>query len=158
LDFALNFHNIQEQEYVIAVRGLEIRVNESFISTVSSLPMGLPWDKEERARKDTQMRGHKNIKIGSKEKSSLTLCQKWPITLSNMSLVRGMMSVVYAYHFRLIHQLRHCYNQEPTNNLSLPYFLLLSLKEMSTKVKKGKHEFLAYHGLINFMVLDVLRI
>jgi hypothetical protein len=67
------------------------------------------------------------------------------------------MSVVYAYHFKLLHQLRHCYNQEPARNLSLPYFLLQSLKEMSTKVKKGKHEFLVHHGLIKMMVSDVLR-
>jgi len=48
LDFSLNFQNIRGQEYVIAVRGLEIFVDEVTIRRVSSLPMVLPWDKEER--------------------------------------------------------------------------------------------------------------
>jgi hypothetical protein len=65
--------------------------------------------------------------------------------------------VVYSYQFRLFHQLRHYYNQEPTNNLSLPYFLLQSLKEMSAKVKRGKHEFLAHHGLIKLIVSYAMR-
>jgi hypothetical protein len=67
------------------------------------------------------------------------------------------MSVVYAYHFRLLHQLRHLSNQEPHKNLSIPYFLLQSLKEMSLKVKKGKQEFLAHHGLIKLIVSYSLR-
>jgi hypothetical protein len=41
--------------------------------------------------------------------------------------------------------------------LSIPYFLLQSLKEMSLKVQKGKHEFLAHHGLIKLIVSDSLR-
>jgi hypothetical protein len=48
LEFALNFQYIKEQEYVSTVRGLVIRVNEAFISKIYILPMGLPWDKEEK--------------------------------------------------------------------------------------------------------------
>jgi len=63
------------------------------------------------------------------------------------------MSVLYAYHFRVLYLLRHFPNQEPDISLSLPYFLLQSLKEMSTKVKNGKKEFMAHHGLIKLIVL-----
>jgi hypothetical protein len=48
LEFALNFQNIKDLEYITVVRGLEIKVDEASISRVSNLPMGLPWDKEER--------------------------------------------------------------------------------------------------------------
>jgi len=47
LEFALNFHNIKVQEYVTAIKGLEIFVDEDSISRVSIFTMGLPWDKEE---------------------------------------------------------------------------------------------------------------
>jgi hypothetical protein len=60
----------------------------------------------------------------------------------------GKMSVIHAYHFRLLHWLRHIPNNEPQQSLSIPYFLLQSLKEMSLKVYKGKHEFVAHRGLI----------
>jgi len=69
----------------------------------------------------------------------------------------GKMSVVCAYHFKLLHQLKYFSNQEPDSSLSLLYLLLQSLKEMSTKVKKGKFDLLAHHGLIHLMVSDALR-
>jgi hypothetical protein len=58
--------------------------------------MGLPWDKEER-KEDTNAKKlffHPNErpqeeKNGIKREIPLTLGQKWPITLSSMSLVRG---------------------------------------------------------------------
>ena len=67
------------------------------------------------------------------------------------------MSVVYAYHFILLHQLRHLPNQEPCQNLSTPCFLLQSLKEMSLKVQIVKQEFLAHHGFIKLIVSYDLR-
>jgi len=67
------------------------------------------------------------------------------------------MSVVYAYHFILLHQLRHLPNQETQQKLIIPYFLLQSLKYMSLKVHRGKQEFLAHHGLIKMKISDALR-
>jgi hypothetical protein len=43
-------------------------------------------------------------------------------------------------------------------NLSVPYFLLQSLKEMSLKVQRGKQEFLPHQGLIKMLVSNALRI
>jgi hypothetical protein len=68
----------------------------------------------------------------------------------------GRLSVFYAYHFRLLHQLRHLSHQKLKEILIIPYFLLQSLKEMSTKVKGGKKEALAHHGLIKLIVYEAL--
>jgi hypothetical protein len=159
MEFALNFQNIQEQEYVSIVRELMIRVNEASINKVSSLPMGLPWDKEERQEAINAKKTffHPNEKP-QEDKNGIkreSLPHPWPEVAYHIIkyvTCEGRMSVVYAYHFRLLHQLRHFPNQEPDKSLSLPYFLLQSLKEMSTKVKKGKQEFLAHHGLIKLIV------
>jgi len=46
----------------------------------------------------------------------------------------------------------------PTSRkLSLPYFLLQSLIESSTKLKAGVPNQLAHHGLIKFLVEDALQ-
>jgi hypothetical protein len=48
MDFSHNFHIIRDQEYMTTIRGLTIRINEASINNVSNLPLGIPWDKEER--------------------------------------------------------------------------------------------------------------
>jgi hypothetical protein len=40
----------------------------------------------------------------------------------------GRMSVVYAYHFILLDQLRYLSHQQPEKSLNIPYFFLQSLK------------------------------
>jgi len=47
---------------------------------------------------------------------------------------KGMNNIVYGYHFRLLHELRYGMDLPPVKRLSLPYFLLQSLIECSTKI------------------------
>ena len=120
--------------------------------------MGLPWDKEERqeainSRKEffhPNEKPHED-KNGIKRES---LPHPWPKVSYHIKYItcEGKMSVVYAYRFRILHHLMHFPNQEASKNLSIPYFLLQSLKEMSLKVKKGKNELLAQHGIIKLIV------
>jgi hypothetical protein len=65
LEFALNFQNIMGQEYVIAVRGLKILINEFSISRVSNFLMGLTWEKQERQEATNE----KNIFFHRNERS-----------------------------------------------------------------------------------------
>jgi hypothetical protein len=164
MEFSLNFQNIQEKEYVATMRGLIIRINEASIKKVSSLPMGLLGIKR-RGKKSINAKNEFFLpnekpdedKNGIKRES---LPHPWPEVAYHIIkyiTCEGIMSVVYSYHFRLLHQLRHLSNQEPHKNLSIPYFLLQSLKEMSLKVQKGKQDFLAHHGLIKLIVSDALR-
>ena len=68
------------------------------------------------------------------------------------------LSLVYAYNFIFLHHLRHLFHQNPKQNLSIPFFLLQSLREMSTKVNRGKNEALEHHGLINIVFCDSLKV
>jgi hypothetical protein len=48
MDFSHNFHITRDQEYMTTIKGLTIKINEASINNVSSLPLGIPWEKEER--------------------------------------------------------------------------------------------------------------
>lgn len=60
----------------------------------------------------------------------------------------GRLNVVYGYHFMLFHELRYQKKIPLEQRFNVPYFLLQSIKDMSQKVREGKHQHLAYHGLI----------
>jgi len=70
----------------------------------------------------------------------------------------GRLSLVYAYNFIFLHHLIHLFHQNPKQNLSIPFFLLQSMGEMRTKVKRGKNESLEHHGLIKLVVCDSLEV
>jgi hypothetical protein len=68
---------------VTTIRGIKIRINEASINKVSSLPLGIPWDKEERkesinANKEFFLPNEKpdEDKNGIKRKSFLTHGQR----------------------------------------------------------------------------------
>jgi hypothetical protein len=96
---------------------LEIRVNENFINKIYSLPIAIPWDKEEiqEATNAKKLFFHPNErpqedKNGTKRESLLYPCPEVAYQIIKYINYEGRMSIVYSYHFRLLHQLRHCYN------------------------------------------------
>jgi hypothetical protein len=164
IDFAKNFHNIQYQEYVTIVRGLVMRINEASISKVSSFPLVQPWDKKERQEainaKKALFLPNENLDEEKNDIKRESLPQPWlevAYHIIKCITCEGNMCVVYSYHLRLLHQLRHLPNQEAHQNLSICYFLLQSLMEMSLKVQKEKNYFLAHHGLIKLIISYSLR-
>jgi hypothetical protein len=48
LDFAFNFQNIRNQDYITIIKGMEIQLNEVVVTRVLGLPMSLSWVKEDR--------------------------------------------------------------------------------------------------------------
>jgi len=69
----------------------------------------------------------------------------------------GRFSIIYGYHFRLLHELRYGMDLPPTRKLSLPYLLLQTLIECDTKLNAGIPDQLAHHGLIKLLVEDALH-
>jgi hypothetical protein len=130
---------------VTIIRGLTIKINEASINKFSNLPLGIPWDKEERqevvnSKKAFFLHNEKpdEDKNGIKRERLPNPGKEVSYHIIKYITCEGRMSVVYSYHFILLHQLRHLPNQELLMNLSIPYFLLQSLKEMSLKVQRGK--------------------
>lgn len=72
-------------------------------------------------------------------------------------LYKGRMSVVYADHFRLLHELGLKAELPLSQRHSVSYFLLQSIKEMSQKVREGKHQHLGHDGLIKLIAVDSLN-
>ena len=117
MEFSQNFQNIKEKEYVTTIRGITIRINEASINKVSSLLLGIPLDKEERQEAINANKvfflpneKHDEDKNGIKRK---ILPHPWPYVSYHIIkhiTCEGRMSVFYAYHFRLLHQLRHLPN------------------------------------------------
>jgi len=69
----------------------------------------------------------------------------------------GRYSIVYGYHFKLLHELSYGMDLPASRKLSLPYFLLQSLIECGTKLNAGVPKQLAHHGLIKLLVEDTLH-
>jgi hypothetical protein len=95
---------------VTIVRGLVIRINEASISMVSSLPLGLPWDKEERkeainSKKAFFLPNEKHDEEKNDIKREI-LSHPWPQVVCHIIkyiTCEGIMNVVYSYHFILLH-------------------------------------------------------
>ena len=116
---------------IVNFRGLTLRLTPQFISRVTDLPMGIPWDKEER-------------KMGKKAKEEFFLPEEqfsedkngvrrtslqpfWSeVSLQIMKYItcEGRFSIIYGYHFRLLTELRHHMDLPLKQKLSIPYFLL----------------------------------
>lgn len=65
--------------------------------------------------------------------------------------------MVYGYHFRLLHELSFQVEFPLDQRLNVPYFLLQSIRDMSRKVREGKHQHLSHHGLIKLIVGDASK-
>lgn len=62
--------------------------------------------------------------------------------------------MVYGYHCRLLQELIFGEDTPPKNILSIPYFILQLMIDMSIKVQEGKNKKLAHHGLIKLILED----
>ena len=136
-------------------RGLTLEVTPELISRATSLPLGLPWSKEERslgqATKKAFFLPEEHPVEDKNEVRRASLPPLWSeVSFQIMKYItcEGWFSIVYGYHFRLLSELRHGMDLPPKQKLSIPYFLLQSLIECGTKLKEGTSDQLAHHGLI----------
>jgi hypothetical protein len=148
----------------VSFRGLSLQLTPEHISRVTELPMGLPWDKEERkwsqqAKKEffPPEESFTEDKNGVKRTSLLPPWNEVSLQIMKYITCEGRYSIIYAYHFRLLNELRHQIDLPAAQRLSIPYFLLQSLIECSTKLKDGIPDQIAHHGLIKLLVEDALH-
>jgi len=122
-------------------RGLNLRLTPRFISRVTKLPMGVPWDKEERklgqkAKKEFFPPGEQfsEDKNGICKTSLLPLWSEVSLQIMKYITCEGRFSIVYGYHFRLLTELRHQMDLPAKDKLSIPYFLLQSMTECAIRL------------------------
>ena len=149
---------------VVNFRGLTIKLTPQSISRVTELPMGVPWDKEERklgqkAKKEfflpeEQFSEDKN---GVRRVSLQPFWSEVSLQIMKYITCEGRFRIVYGCHFRLLVELRHQMDLPSEKRLSIPYFLLQSMTECATKLREGMPDQIAHHGLIKLLVEDALH-
>ena len=129
---------------IVNFRGLTLRLTPQLISRVTDLPMGVPWDKEERkmgqkAKKEfflpeEQFSEDKN---GVRRTSLQPFWSEVSLQIMKYITCEGRFSIVYGYHFQFLTELRHQMDLPSEQKLSIPYFLLQSMVEYATKLREG---------------------
>ena len=147
----------------IVIRGLTIDHTPEPISRVTTLPLGIPWRKEDKG--DSQVSKGKFFLEGeepTEDKNGVRReSMRYPWNEVGYQLIKyisceGRYSVVYGYHFRILEKLIFGAETPPHQRLITPY-LLQSLIDSSIKVKEGNFQQLAYHGLIRILIEDALQ-
>ena len=148
----------------VSFRGLSLQLTPEHISRITELPMGLPWDKEERKQsQQAKKEFFPPEEEFSEDKNGVrrtSLSPPWnEVSLQIMKYItcEGRFNIVYAYHFRLLTELRHRIDLPVEQKLSIPYYLLQSLMECATKLREGIPDQIAHHGLIKLLVEDALH-
>lgn len=148
----------------VSFKGLSLELTPDFISRITRLPLGLPWSKEEKAlgqvAKKTFFQPGEDPVEDKNGVRRTSLPPPWnEVSYQIMKYINfeGRFNIIYGYHFRLLHELRYGMDLPPVRKPSLPYFLLQSLIECSTKLNVGVPDQLAHHGLIKLLLEDALH-
>jgi len=141
-----------------------MKISLDFISRVTILPHGLPWSKEEKQLgqvvKKTFFQPNEHPvedKNGIRRTSIPYPWDEVNYQITKYISCEGRYSIVYGYHFKLLHELRYGMDTPTPQKLSIPYFLLQSLIDSSIKLKARGPDQLAHHGLIKLLVEEVLH-
>lgn len=141
-EFSLSLTPHSKTHAIVSFRGLTIEITPKFISRVTSLPLGLPWSKEEKplgqVAKKTFFQPNEHPvedKNGIRRTSIPYLRDEVSYRIIKYISCEGRYNIVYGYHFRLLHELRYGMDLPAPQKLSIPHFLLQSLIEFSIKLK-----------------------
>lgn len=148
----------------VKFRGLSLTLTPQYISQITELPMGLPWEKDERklsqkAKKEFFPPGEEfsEDKNGVRRTSLSSPWDEVSLQILRYITCEGRFSIVYGYQFRLLTELRHHSDLPVEKKLSISYFLLQSLMECASKLREGLPDQVAHHGLIKLIVEDALH-
>jgi len=163
-EFALSLVPRTRPHATITLRGLFMETTPKFISRVTTLPLGLPWSKDEKPIGQAVKKNFfQNNETPSEDKNGIRRASiPYPLDEVSYQIIRhvsceGRYNILYGYHFRILHELRYGMDTPTPQKLSIPYFLLHSFIDSSTKVQAGNSEQLAHHGLIKILVEESLH-
>jgi len=141
-----------------------MEITFEFISRVTTLPVGLPWSKDEKPiGQAAEKHLFQNNETPIEDKNNIIRASipypwdKVSYQITKYISCEGRYNIVYGYHFRILHELRYGMDTPVPQKLSIPYFFLESLIDSNTKVQAGNSEQLAHHGLIKILVEEALH-
>lgn len=157
-------HSQGEDSATIVVEGLAISLSPETISRVTTFPLGMRWSKEDKqmsvtARKNVFLskENHVEDKNGVRREIMPYPLDEVAYHILKYIYYEGRLSVVYSYHFRLLHELSFKEDLPFYQILNVPDYIMHSIMEMSQKVREGKNQHLAHHCLIKLIVVDALN-
>ena len=146
-DSALSLIPLTIIHATVVLRGLSIDLTPELISRSTTLPLGVPWIKEDKG--DSQIAKNKLFLEGEEPIEDKNGVRKtslpYPWNEVSYHLIQyisceGRYSVVYGYPFRLLEKFRFGAWIPPNHRLIIPYFLTQSLIDTSIKVQEGNHQ------------------
>ena len=125
----------------VVVRGLSIELTPELIGIIMTLPLGVPWRKEDKGNSQTSKKKFLLKREEAMEDKNGVRRARLPHPWNEISyhLIKcisceGGYSVVYGYHFRIIKELGFGAKTPPHHRLNIPYFLVQLVIDMSMKV------------------------
>jgi len=141
-----------------------LEITPEFISRVTTLPLGLPWSKDEKQIFQAAKKNFfQNNETFVEDKNGIRRASmQYPWNEVSYQIIKyisceGRYNIVYGYHFRILHELRYGMDTPSPQKLNIPYFFLQSLVESNTKFQAGNLKKLTHHGLIKNLVGEVLH-
>jgi len=164
-EFSLALVPRSKTHATITFIGITMEITPKFISRVTNFPLGLPWSKDEKpmgqVAKKTFFFQPNEHPIEDKNGIIRTVIPYlWDEVIYQIIKYiscEGRYSIVYGYHFRLLHELRYGMDTPTPQKLNIPYFLLQFLIDSSIKSKSRGPNQLAHHGLIKLLVEDAIH-
>ena len=158
-DFLMSLRPHSKTHATVSFRALTLELTPNFINRIVGLPLGLSWSKEEKSLGQVAKKTfflleehpveHKN---GVRRTSLPPLWSEVSYKIMKYITCEGRFSIIYGYHFRLLHELRYGMDILPAKKLDIPYFFLQSLITCDTKLNVRVPNQLAHHGLIKMLV------
>jgi len=126
-EFAMSLIPLTRASATVVVRGFSVTITPKSISRITTLPLGLQWRKEDKtnntiAQKGFFLEGEEPIeeKNGVRRESIPYPWNEVSYHIIKYISYEGRYSVVYGYHFRLLHELLFGGDTPPHNILSVP--------------------------------------
>jgi len=162
-EFSMELNSQARISATTMVRELSITITPEVISRITTLPQGIPWRKEDKvastfANKNFFLR-HEELtedKNGIRRESLPYPWNEVSYHILKYISCEGRLNIIYDYQFRPPHELIFGEEIPIDRRISVPYFLLQSIIDMSLKVQEGKHQQLAHHGIIKLTLEDSL--
>lgn len=141
-EFTLSLVPHSRTHATINFRGISMEMTPEFIIRVTTLPLGLPWSKDEKpiGKFANKTFFQNNEHLVEDKNGIIRTSIPYPWDEVSYQIIKyisceGRYSIVYCYNFRLLHELRYGMDTPTPQKLDIPYFLLQSLIDFSIKLK-----------------------
>jgi len=111
-EFILSLKPHSKTHATVSFRGVTIEITPEFINKITSLPLGLPWSKEEKllgqvAKKTFFQPNEHPVEDKNGIKRTCIPYTRDEVSYQIMKYIscEGKYNIVYGYHFRLLHEL-----------------------------------------------------